>query len=455
MSDDVVSAAPASATMRLLRRVVDVRDDEVRAMLTSAVFFFFLLSSYFVLRPMRDEVAAATGITKLKWLFTATLSVTLLLNPMFAALVVKFPVRRFIPIAYQFFVASMLVFYLVLRFMSAKEGSSVDVWTSRTFFVWTTVFALFNTSIFWCLMADTFNSEQAKRMFGFIGVGGTLGSITGSATAAALATRIGAITLLLVSAGLLELAVLTVSRFPWRSGGATPMSGRRQPESDVIGGSLWAGFTRVLKSPYLFGILCFMLLITIGATFLYYAQSDLVGRVYADRATRTAVLAQLELAVQTLTLVTQIFLTGRIIRWLGLAMSLAALPVLSIVGFAALGAFPLFATVAVFTVLRRGGNFALTNPAMEVLFTVVKREDKYKAKNVIETVVYRSGDQIGAWSYNGLAALGLGLSGISYVAIPLSVIFLGLAMWLGRRQTALARGGTSAEAPAGAVAAAT
>src|SRR5262249_40811475 len=169
-----------------LRRVVDVRDGEMRAMLTSALFFFFLLSSYFVLRAMRDEVAAATGITKLKWLFTATLSATILLNPMFAALVVKFPVRRFIPIAYQFFVASMVVFYVVLRFVSAKEGSAVDVWTSRTLFVWTTVFALFNTSIFWCLMADTFTSEQAKRMFGFIGVGGTLGSITGSAAAAAL-----------------------------------------------------------------------------------------------------------------------------------------------------------------------------------------------------------------------------------------------------------------------------
>lgn len=450
VSDDEVNAVPAG--MRLLRRVVDVRDGEVRAMLTSAVFFFFLLSSYFVLRPMRDEVAAATGITKLKWLFTATLSVTLLLNPMFAALVVKFPVRRFIPIAYQFFVASMLVFYIVLRFMSAREGSSVDVWTSRTFFVWTTVFALFNTSIFWCLMADTFDSEQAKRMFGFIGVGGTFGSITGSATAAALATRIGAITLLIVSAALLELAVLTVMRFPWRGGGATPMSGRKQPDTEVIGGSVWAGFTHMLKSPYLLGICCFMLLITIGATFLYYAQSDLVGRVYADRATRTAVLAQLELAVQSLTLVTQIFLTGRIIRWLGLAMTLAALPVLSIVGFAALGAFPVFATVAVFTVLRRGGNFALTNPAMEALFTVVKREDKYKAKNVIETVIYRSGDQIGIWSYSGLTALGLGLSGTSYVAIPLSAVFLGLALWLGRRQAELARGGTTAEAPVGAVA---
>jgi ATP:ADP antiporter, AAA family len=446
--------------MALLRRVVDVRDGEVRAMLTSALFFFFLLCSYFVLRPMRDEVAAATGITKLPWLFTATLTVTVILNPMFSALVVRFPVRRFIPISYQFFVASMLVFYIVLRFLSAKEGSVVDVWTARAFFVWTTVFALFNTSIFWCLMADTFNSEQAKRMFGFIGVGGTLGSITGSATAA-LATRIGAITLLLVSAALLELAVFTVMRFPMRDGGATPMSGRRRPDrgeeagADVIGGSVWAGFTHVLKSPYLLATCGFMLLFTIGATFLYFAQSDLVGRAYADRATRTAVLAQLELAVQTLTVLTQIFLTGRIIRWLGLAAALAVLPVLSIVGFAALGAFPVFAMVAVFTVLRRGGNFAVTNPAMEVLFTVVKREDKYKAKNVIETVVYRSGDQIGGWAYRGLAALGLTLVGISYVAIPLSVAFLGLGLWLGWRQAELAQGVAPADSPPVAVPATT
>jgi len=423
-------------------------------MLTSAVFFFFLLSSYFVLRPMRDEVAAATGINNLPWLFTATLTVTTLLNPMFSALVVRFPVRRFIPISYQFFVASMLLFYVVLRFVSAKEGSTVDVWTARAFFVWTTVFALFNTSIFWCLMADTFTSEQAKRMFGFIGVGGTIGSISGSATAA-LAPRIGAVTLLLVSAALLELAVVTVMRFPMRDGGATPMSGRKRPDGEVIGGSVWAGFTHVLNSPYLLAICGFMLLFTVGATFLYFAQSDLVGRAYANRASRTAVLAKLELAVQTLTVLTQIFLTGRIIRWLGLAASLAVLPVLSIVGFTALGAFPIFAMVAVFTVLRRGMNFAVTNPAMEVLFTVVKREDKYKAKNVIETVVYRSGDQIGGWAYRGLAALGLTLVGISYVAIPLSVIFLTLGLWLGRRQSELAGGNASSESLPAAVPVAT
>src|SRR5262249_50337605 len=151
-------------TVALLRRVVDVRESEIRAMLMSAVFFFFLLSSYFVLRPMRDEVAAATGVNNLPWLFAAALTATVILNPMFSALVVRFPVRRFIPISYQFFVASMLLFYVVLRFLSAKEGSVVDVWTARAFFVWTAAFALFNTSIFWSLMADTFNSEQGKRM---------------------------------------------------------------------------------------------------------------------------------------------------------------------------------------------------------------------------------------------------------------------------------------------------
>lgn len=205
----------------LLRRVVDVRAGEVRAMLTSFAFFFFLLGSYFVLRPIRDEVAAASGVSKLPWLFAGTLTVTLLFNPLFSALVVRFPVRRVIPISYQFFVANILVFYVMLRFVSSGEGSTVDIWMGRAFFVWITVFALFNTSIFWCLMADVFRSDQAKRMFGFIGVGGTLGSIAGSAATAALAPRIGAVNLLLVSVALLELAVFTVIRFPPHQEGET------------------------------------------------------------------------------------------------------------------------------------------------------------------------------------------------------------------------------------------
>jgi len=441
---EAVREQPPSAFNALLRRVVDVRPGETRAMLTSFVFFFFLLSSYFVLRPIRDEVAATSGVTKLPWLFAGTLTVTLIFNPFFSALVVRVPVRRVIPISYQFFVANLLVFYAVLRFVSSAEGSTVDIWTGRAFFVWITVFALFNTSIFWCLMADSFRSDQAKRMFGFIGVGGTIGSIVGSAVTASLAPRIGAVNLLLVSIALLELAVFTVVRFPIRPQAGVPDLAASEAQRDagrdreVIGGSVWAGFTHVSRSPYLLGICVFLILFTIGSTFLYFEQSDIVGRLYTSRASRTAVLAQLELSAQVLTVVTQIFFTGRIIRWLGLASALALLPALSIVGFGALGAMPGIMALAVFTVLRRASNFAITNPAMEVLFTVVKREDKYKAKNIIETFVYRGGDQIGAWTYAGLIAVGFGLSAISYAAIPLSVIWLALGLWLGRKQAVLA-----------------
>jgi ATP:ADP antiporter, AAA family len=433
-----------------LRRVVDVREDEVRAMLTAFLFFFCLLSSYFVLRPIRDAVAAASGVNQLSWLFAGTLGVTLLCNPLFSALVVKFPIRRVIPISYQFFVANMLLFYAALTFVSSGEGSTVDVWLGRVFFVWTTVFALFNTSIFWSLMADAFRSDQAKRMFGFIGVGGTLGSISGSAATAALATTIGPKNLLLVSAALLELGVIVVTRFPLSSrvGGEPAVRGRRgdTKDSDVIGGSVWAGFTQVVKSPYLLGICAFLVLYTIGSTFLYFQQSDIVGREYADRAARTAILARLELTAQVLTVITQVFFTGRIIRWLGLAVTLALLPAFSMLGFGALAAIPTFYTLAAFTVLRRASNFALTNPAMEVLFTVVPREDKYKAKNIIETFVYRGGDQVGAWLYAGLVAIGLSLAGISIVAVPLAGIWLGLGLWLGRKQASMAEALTSLRA---------
>jgi ATP:ADP antiporter, AAA family len=432
------SVAPGGRLHTLLRRVVDVRPEEVRAMVTSFAFFFFLLSSYFVLRPIRDAVAAASGVAKLPWLFAGTLTVTLLLNPMFSGLVARFPVRRVIPISYHFFALNLAAFYVVLRFVSSAEGSTVDMWMGRALYVWTTVFALFNTSIFWCLMADVFKSEQAKRLFGFIGVGGTLGSIIGSAFTAALAPKIGAINMLLISAMLIELAVFTVVRFPLQGHGDPTSAARRGGDPDVIGGSVWAGFSAVVRSPYLLGICGFMVLFTIGSTFLYFEQADIVGRFYADRTSRTAVLARLELAAQVLTVTTQIFFTGRIIRWVGLGISLALVPLISVFGFGALGLMPTFYALSVFTVLRRAGNFSITNPAMEVLFTVVKREDKYKAKNIIETFVYRGGDQVGAWIYAGMAGIGLSLAGISFAAVPFALVWLVLGLWLGRKQAVLA-----------------
>ncbi|HEY3287191.1 MAG TPA: MFS transporter [Gemmatimonadaceae bacterium] len=420
----------------LLRRMVDVQPGEVRAMLVSFAYFFFVLSGWFVLRPIREAVAVATGVSKLPFLFAGTLTAVLIANPLFSALVVRYPVRKFIAITYQFFVVNLLVFYALMTFVAPVEGSAGDVWIGRAFFVWTSVFNLFVVSIFWAFMADAYRSEQAKRLFGFIAVGGTLGSVLGSAATAELAPLIGTPNLLLISAVLIELAVLCVMRFP--APGQVPGGVDTAHRDRPIGGSLWAGITHVMKSPYLLGISLFLVLLTMGSTILYFEQTDIVGKAYADRAARTAVMARIELVVQSLTLVTQIFFTGRLIRWLGLSLSLAFLPFVSLVGFAALGTWPVFAVVATLAIVRRAGNFALNNPSMEILFTVVPREDKYKAKNFIETFVYRSGDQVGAWGYAGLAALGLGMSGIAYAAVPIAFVWLLLGTWLGREQGRLA-----------------
>jgi AAA family ATP:ADP antiporter len=418
--------------VRFLRRVVDVRDDEVRAMLVSFAYFFCVLCGWFVLRPIRDAVAATANAPQMiPRLFAGTLVVTLIFNPIFSSLVVRYPARRFVPFTYHFFVANLAVFYLLLKFAAPVEGSTGDVWLGRVFFVWTSVFNLFVVSVFWCFMADVFRSDQAKRLFGFIGLGGTLGSIAGSSLTATLAKQVGTTNLFLVSMVLFELAVLAVVKFPVRQDLGRAEAARRDAP---IGGSTWAGFTHIVRSRYLSGISVFLVIYVVGSTFLYVAQSKLVGDAYPDRASRTAVLARIDVAGQTLTILVQAFLTGRIIRWIGVGATLAVLPLITMAGFGALAMRPVFLTVAVFTVLRRGLNFALTNPAMESLFTVIPREDKYKAKNLIETFVYRGGDQVGAWAYAGLSALGLAITGVSLVAVPMSIVWLVLGVWLGRRQ---------------------
>jgi len=423
----------------MLRRLVDVEPGEVAPMIFGCLYFFFTLASYFVLRPIRDELAVAAGARTLPWLFTGTLAAMLLASPIFSALVVRFRAKRFIGITYQFFAANLVVFFLASRL-----GVDATV-AGRTFFVWTSVFNLFVVSVFWAFMADTFRSDQAKRLFGFIAVGGTLGSITGSALTAFLARSLGTANLLLISVALLEVAAFLVAIFPVAPGAGRVALDER--ERRAIGGSVWAGITHVACSRYLLGIAGFLFLYTLGGTILYFAQTEIVGASFATREARTEMLARMELATQALTVVMQVFLTGRIIRAVGLSVALAFMPAVSVVGFAGLGAaaggVPALTAFVLLSVCRRATNFGLTNPAMEVLFTVVSREDKYKAKTFIETFVYRAGDQLAAWGYAGLAALGLGLSAIAWLTVPLSALFLALGLWLGAEHRARAR-----EAPA-------
>lgn len=418
----------------ILRRVVDIRPEEVRATLMACAYFFFALCSWFILRPIRDEMGVAGGVSNLPWLYTGTMAATLVANPLYSSLVVRFPVKRFIAIAYRVIMALVIGFFLLFQ-----VWPQYDLWIGRAFFVTSSVFNLFITAIFWSFMADRFRSDQGKRLFAFIGVGGTVGAIVGSAVTAALAERVGRLALLLVAVALLEVAVQCVRHFPatFRES-EDPAREQRAEEERPIGGSAWANVTHVLRSPYLIGICGFMLLFTIGSTSLYFHQADLAGKAFQDRATRTAFLARMDLAVQSLTVFLQVFVTGRLLRAIGVAPTLAILPAVSVAGFAALGALPVLPVLVVFFVLRRALNFGLTNPTREVLFTVLPREDKYKAKSFIDTFVYRGGDQIGAWSYALLLGLGFSQSVIAWTVVPLSAAWLALALWLGRRQAARA-----------------
>lgn len=414
-------------------RLADIRVGEGRLVVLGATYFFFVMTSWFILRPIRDELAVAAGISKLPWLFTGTLAATLVCQPLFAALVRRLSPKRFIPIAYRFFLANLLGFYALTRWLPAADQTALGL----AFFWWTNVFNLFVISVFWGFMADVCDPEQARRLFGLIAIGGTIGAIVGTAVTASLVERIGTVNLFLASAVLLELAVQTVRRFPERTTGtATPSLGA---DPRPVGGGIWAGLTHVARSRYLAAIALYLVLYTIGSTFLYFEQADIVGRQIADRAARTAFLAWLELGSQSLTALTQGFVTGRMMKWLGVGVTLAVLPLASIGGFVTLATLPTIAVLTCVVVLRRASNFALTNPATEVLFTVVRREDKYKAKSFIETFVYRSGDQIGAWSFAGLLALGLTLPSIALVGAASSVFPLLIAFWLGARQSAMAR----------------
>jgi ATP:ADP antiporter, AAA family len=415
-------------------RLFDVRPHEVAVVAWCWLDIFCVLSSYYIMRPIRDQAGVAGGVQNLQWLFTGTLVVMLVLNLPFAYLVKRLPRRRFIAITYHFFAVNILLFAVL--FHSADTAQTV--WIGRAFFIWASAYNLFVVSMFWQLNVDVFSPEQGKRLFGLIAAGATLGAIVGSATTASLARHVPPMVLLVGAAVLLEIAVFCAGRLSRLSAAL-----ERQPTAVVaaeapIGGGVLSGITHVVRSPYLFNVGVFLLLFSITSTFLYFQQAAIVSGSFKDRAAQTEFFATVDLIVNCLTLVVQVFLTARIVGLLGVALTLGVLPALTIVGFGALVLVPTVLAVAAFQVVRRAADYAVARPARELLYTVASREDRYKAKSLIDTVVYRTGDQVGAWSVTLLRALGLGAAHVSFAAIPLAALWLINALWLGRRQERLA-----------------
>jgi AAA family ATP:ADP antiporter len=408
----VVAPAPTGAASRLLQRLVAVRPEEVRAVSWCWLYIFAVLSSYYIMRPIRDQMGIAGGVKNLPWLFLGTLAGMVLLNLPFAYLVKKLPRSRFIPLTYRFFAANILLFAVALH----VAGTEQTIWVGRIFFIWVSVYNLFVVSVFWQLNVDLFSPEQGKRLFGFIAAGATLGALFGSSITATLALYVSPTFLLIGAALLLEVAVFAVSRLAKLSPSLHQMQSetvqneRQKGDERPVGGSVFAGMLHALGSPYLLSVGAFLLLYSMTSTFAYFQQQDIVSLSIKERGAQTAFLATIDVGVNSLALLVQLFLTGRVVAVLGL-----------------------------FQVIRRATDYAITRPVREVIYTVVSREDRYKAKGFIDTFVYRAGDQVGAWSAPLL--MGMSLWAAPLAAIAIAALWLVNALWLGRRQQALEAAG--------------
>ncbi len=424
------AASPRPGLPGLAARLVLLKPGEGAVLGVATLYFFLLLLSYYLLRPLREVFGIARGADSLPWLMTGTMAAMLVASPAFAALAARLPRRRLIPAAYRFFTGNIVLFALALVLLPSGRGP----WLGYAFYIWLSVFNLFVVSVFWALMADGFTEEQGKRLFGFIALGGTVGAIAGAWLAVALSAGVhlgghhlhaAPPTLLLLSAVCLEGAVQCVRILADRFGLGWEAGGPREPGPGPL-----EGLRRLGGSPYLRLIAAYLLLFTITSTLLYLEQGRIVARTFASVPARTAAFARLDLWTNLLTLATQLFLSGRLIRRAGIPAVLLLLPLLTLGGFGALAAWPVFATLAAVQVARRGLHYAVDRPAREILYIPLGPEEKYKTKPFIDTFVYRGGDLVGGWTPTLLAYLG---SPVAPLALGVSALWLGSGAWLGRK----------------------
>jgi AAA family ATP:ADP antiporter len=421
-------------------RVLGIERDELAAVAWSFVYFFCILSAYYMLRSVREAMAIVSGVRNIPWLFTGTFVLMLLATPVFGWITSRFPRRTFLPWIYYFFIANILIFYAV--FVYAQNHSLSQVWISRAFFVWLSVFNLFVVSVFWSFMADIYSGQQSRRLFGIISAGGSTGALLGPLVTSVLVVPIGFQNLLPLSALLLALGVYCVYRLRgWVRTAHTPGEDRSSPESPrALGGSIWAGIRFVLTERYYaaiaFALVCANFLGV--ATYMYMAEMVSVTFEGTDR--QTQVFAIMDSMINALSFIGQLLIVKHAVRKFGIGWTLSLLPLISVVGFALLAVNPSFIIIAGLQVLRRSLTFGLSKPTNDMLYSVVAPEAKYKAKNFIETAVYRGGDLVSTWTIRFIG--GIGLSGVALVCVPIALAWTALALWIGkeyrRRDTTMA-----------------
>lgn len=422
----------------MIKRLSRAQGHEWPAAAWSFVYFFALLAAYYVLRPLRDEMGIQLGPDVLKELFSSVFVSMIVLVPIFGWLTRRFERRQLLPWLYAFFASNLLAFHGVLLL----EGHQ-SPWVARAFFVWVSVFNLFAISVFWSFMADIFTTEQAKRLYGFIAAGGTAGALCGPVITAVLVKPLGPKGLVLVSAALLMACVGAIWQLRrWHA--AHPRhdlnADSAHPDANTeaaFQGSLFSGVIDVVRSPYLLGICGFLFAYALLSSLLYFQQTELVPQAFHNSTDRTQLLAGVDLLVNVVTLLIQVGAFAPLIRLLGTRALLIAMPVASVLGYTALALMPGVTVLLVLGVVRRAGEYAISKPARETLFNVLPPEQKYRAKNVIDTLVHRTGDTSSVWLLSGLRKLGVQSPAMLWLAVPISLLWLAIAWALGGKAVQL------------------
>jgi len=451
------------AVVGLLNRLANMKRGELPLAVMSALFFFLVLCGYFFLRPVREAMGVARGMDELRWLFVATSVASLGAVLAFGGVVARMNRRRFIPIAYLFVIVCLIGFAALLiqdvRAGGGLIGTDAQTGLSRgvgyTFYIWLTVINLFTTSVFWAFMVDIFDVDQGKRLFAFVGIGGTLGALAGgwatNLISGATESPYLPAGLMLIGAGCFALAIavmLMLDRMAVRSDvsslgavGVGPAGSGETADQDAaaddggeIGGSFWEGAQAVVTSPYLLGVGLWVVFMAISNTMIYFTQANIILNDSDTFSQLVGSFAQFDYVAQIVTLITQVFITTHLIRKVGVGWTLAVLPLVTLAGFAVLAVWPVYGVMLIFQAIHRATRYAISRPSRETLFSVVTPSEKYKAKPVVDVFLYRFGDAAGAGIDGMFAALGLTLAWVAMSTAPLAAMWIALSIGMGSAQ---------------------
>jgi AAA family ATP:ADP antiporter len=430
MNDD----ARATPLSRLLKTATKIESNEIRATLLSFLFVFSIMAAYFILRPVRDALSSDWTDEQLSWLWTSTFLFSAIAVSLYGAVISHLRLKVIVPAVYVFFSLTLVGFYVAGNTLGENDL------LNRAYYVWASVLGLFHLSVFWTFMSGLYNKEQARRLFSIIALGATAGAIAGPAFVTAFVEQIGNLNMLLVSAALMLVPLPLIVQLDRLRETAL---GNIDAQSEMIGRDKltinpFSGFTRFFSNPYLLWIGLFILLYVMMNTFLYYEIRKAVGDL--SREQRAEVWASIDLAVNLLAAVTALFATGRLTTRFGMPTTLGIVPVIMAIGWATVTLNPTMLTIIIVQVIRRAGNYAITRPGREMLFTLVDDETRFKSKPVIDTVVYRGGDVATAWFYTTIVKVfGLGMAGVAGVGAVFALIWAGVGIALGRRFERIAK----------------